>query len=228
MKSLRDFYSSKEWQIARYQAILNATNDKGQIIDQYSGEVLTNPRKIHVHHKIELTQYNFNDYNISLNQDNLMVVSVKSHNEIHMRFGYQQRKVYIVWGSTCSGKSTYVKDVMGVNDIVLDVDNIWECITNNPRYTKPNGTWDVVRALRDELKQQIKMRSGQWHNAYILTTEARKIPRERLADEVGADELIYIEATKEECYQRLYDDDKRINKEEHIKYIDKFFNQLQL
>jgi shikimate kinase len=224
--SVQEFYSSKEWQIARMEAISNATNERGEVIDQYTGKPITNVRQIQVHHKIELTPANVNDYDISLNQDNLMVVSFASHNEIHNRFGYKQKKVYLVIGSVCSGKSTFVKEAAGHNDIILDMDSIWEAISNNERYHKPNSIKNIAFAVRETIIEQIAMRNFD-SNAYVLSTEARAMPRKRLIERIGADEIIFMEATKEECYKRLYSDPQREPYiKEHSEFIEKFFNQL--
>ena len=40
------------------------------------------------HYKTPLTMQNVNDYSVSLNPENIMLVTHKAHNEIHSRFGY--------------------------------------------------------------------------------------------------------------------------------------------
>lgn len=225
-KSIPEFYSSKEWQIARLEAIMNATNERGEIIDAYTGKPIIGKYQIHVHHKIELTPYNINDYNISLNQDNLMVVSRQSHNEIHSRFGYKQKKVYFVIGSVCSGKTTFVKEAAGRNDIILDMDSIWEAVSNNGRYIKPNSIKSIVMQIRDTMLEQIAMRNFEG-NAYVLSTESRALPRKRLVDRINADEIVYLQSTRGECIDRLYSDpDRELFVKEYEGYINNFFDTL--
>ena len=225
-RSIPEFYGSKEWQLARLEAIMRATNERGEVIDEYTGKAIIGKRQIHVHHKIELTPYNINDYNISLNQENLMVVSRQSHNEIHERFGYKQKKVYFIIGSACSGKTSFVKEAAGRNDIILDIDSIWEAVSNNGRYNKPNSIKSIVFALRDTMLEQIAMRNFEG-NAYVLSTESRALPRERLIQRINADEVIYIQSTREECIERLYNDpDRQPYIKEHEGYINKFFDTL--
>ena len=61
------------------------------------------------HHITHLTKENVNDYNISLNPDNVILVHHKCHNQIHNRFnGYKKKRVFLVYGAPCSGKSTWV------------------------------------------------------------------------------------------------------------------------
>ena len=100
-RTLAEFYTSREWRAFREQLIHERTNKAdGILYDEHSGEPLIKRYDIIAHHKIELTIYNVNDYSISLNPDNIMLVSMKSHNEIHARFGYMQgKKVYYVYGA---------------------------------------------------------------------------------------------------------------------------------
>ena len=86
-------------------------------------------------------------------------------------------------------------------DIVLDIDALWQAITFQDEYVKPNNCRFNVFKLRDELLDQIKTRYGKWNDAYIIGGYPDKYERERLAQSIGA-ELIYCESTKEECIAR--------------------------
>lgn len=44
-------------------------------------------RAVHVHHVIELTDENYTNPDISLNQENLIPVCLDCHNKLHERFG---------------------------------------------------------------------------------------------------------------------------------------------
>ena len=109
--SLAQFYCSEEWRQLRLQLIAERTNKvDGILYCQHSGKPLLNSFDIVAHHIVPLTMQNVNDYSISLNPENILLVSQRAHNEIHARFGYcAQRKVYIVHGAPCSGKSSFVK-----------------------------------------------------------------------------------------------------------------------
>ena len=112
----------------------------------------------------------------------------------HRRFGHR-KQVYIVWGSPLSGKSTLVRELMQYGDIVLDMDRLWEAITMQPAYTKPNNVRFNVFALRDNLLDQIKTRYGQWYDAYIIGGYPDANERDRLAKTLGA-ELIYCKQSR--------------------------------
>jgi shikimate kinase len=172
---------------------------------------------------------NVNDYSVSLNPENIMLVSQTAHNEIHKRFGYcTQRKVYYVYGAPCSGKTTFVNSVKGNSDIVVDMDNIWQCITGGARYEKPNALKTNAFMLRDCLYDSIKTRAGKWERAYIIAGGAVKGIREREIAAFGA-EAIFIDTDKETCLRRLATDEKRTQaqKTEWQKYINQWFNDYQ-
>ena len=225
--SLSQFYNSEEWRKFRARLIHERVNlADGILYDEYSGKPLLNSYDIVAHHKTPLTMQNVNDFSISLNPDNIMLVSRKSHNEIHSRFGYRaERKVYFVHGAPCSGKSSFVNNLKGNSDLIVDIDNIWQCITGRERYYKPTALKQDMFAVRDCLIDRIKRRVGNWETAWIISAEAFKTPREELARRCGA-EIIHIDTDKETCLARLYQDESRLAvREQWEKYIEDYFKQ---
>lgn len=225
--SLSQFYNSDEWRKFRAQLIAERTNPTdGILYDEQSGKPLTKSYVIVLHHKKPLTMANVNDYSVSLNPANIMIVSQQSHNEIHKRFGYvTERKVYFVYGAPCSGKTTFVNNVKGNSDIVIDMDNIWQCITGGERYEKPNALKQNAFALRDCLTDMIRTRAGKWERAFIIEGGAVKSERERKIASLGA-EAVFIDTDKQTCLKRLYEDSKRTQtqKKEWTEYIDRWFS----
>lgn len=225
--SLSQFYNSTEWREFRRLLIAERTNkDDGILYDELSGKPLLKSYDIVLHHKTPLTMQNVNDFAVSLNGENIMIVSQQSHNEIHARFGYvAQRKVYYVYGAPCSGKNTFVENIKGNSDIVVDIDNIWQCVTGGARYVKPNALKTNVFAVRDLLIDQIKTRAGKWEKAFIIEGGAFKGERTRKIEVLGA-EPIFIDTDKETCLKRLASDKNRTQeqKKEWKKYIEQWFN----
>lgn len=170
---------------------------------------------------------NVNDYSVSLNPDNLLLVSQQAHNEIHARFGYcAQRKVYIVHGAPCSGKSSFVDSIKGNSDLIVDIDNIWEAVTGK-RYYKPNALKANVFAMRDALLETVKTRAGNWERCFIVEGLPFKAERERRSVVYGA-ELIHIDTDEQTCLRRLQTDEKRREyADEWRKYIADYFNRYQ-
>lgn len=225
--NLHAFYTSKEWQTFKAGLIAERINPvDGVLYDEFNGEPLTKSYDIVGHHKTPLTMSNVNDFAISLNPKNVMLVSQKSHNEIHSRFGYcTQRKVYYVYGAPCSGKTTFVNNIKGNSDLIVDMDNIWQCITGGNRYEKPNALKSNAFMLRDCLYTAIKTRAGKWERAYIITGGAVKGIREREIEAFGA-EAIFIDTDKDTCLKRLMNDNSRtpLQKQEWREYIERWFN----
>lgn len=221
--SLYDFYHSNEWRTLTKTIKLDRTNDKGQIICEYCHKPIVKTYDCIGHHKVELTEDNVNDYQISLNPENIMLLHGSCHNRIHDKFGRSSRMVYLVYGSPLSGKSTYVKDSMSDGDLIIDMDSIWQCVSGCDRYQKPGRLKAVVFRIRDDLIDMVKYRFGKWSNAYIVGGYPLKSERERLMKELGARE-VFIDTSKEECIERLAADQER-DTEEWLKYIDDWFEK---
>lgn len=231
--SLPQFYNSDIWRKFRLALIAKRTNnDDGILYCEHSGAPLINSYDIVLHHVIPLTMQNVNDYAISLNPENIKIVSQRAHNEIHSRFGFAtERKVYYVYGAPCSGKTTFVNSIKGNSDIVCDIDNIWQCITGGARYEKPNALkynmFEVRKCIYEMIKNRYP-RTGGWERAFIIEGGAAKKPREDHIKALGA-EPIFIDTDKETCLQRLATDANRTQaqKAEWQKYIEEWFTMYQ-
>ncbi len=195
MDKLHSFYTSKAWRDLSYMLKVQ----RGGKCER-CGDIMLDWSKLIGHHKVELTEQNVDIPAISLNPDQIEVICCNCHNEEHRRFGHG-KKVYIVWGSPLSGKTTTVREIMRYGDIVLDMDALWQAVTFQPEYIKPDNVRYNVFALRDNLMEQIKMRHGQWYDAYIIGGYPDKYERQRLCNTLGAEE-IYCESTKAECLER--------------------------
>ena len=224
---LQQFYSSDTWRKFRLRLIAERTNKAdGLVYDEWTHKPISDLRTAILHHKQPLTLQNVNDYSISLNPENIMIVSMKSHNEIHARFGRGRQTVYIVHGAPCSGKTTFVNDNKGNSDMVIDIDNIWEAITGE-RFSKPDALKSTVFAVRDTLLDRAKRRAGNWERCWIVETLPFRAVREDKAKIYGA-ELIHINTNKEECLKRLFNDKNRHNViSDWERYINDYFVAFQ-
>lgn len=205
MYTLKSFYKSTEWENFRKLVINERKQKDGLILDEVTGKPILKPYDLIIHHKTELTEANVNDYTISLNPENVMIVSFKTHNELHRRFGYAQYKhVYLIYGAPCAGKQEYVDSVAESSDIVYNIDRLWAAIRSSSCgiYQKPNELKQNVFALRDTIYDNIKTRYGKWNNAYIIGGYPLCGERERLIDSLGIDKAIFINTDKETCLLR--------------------------
>ena len=222
--NLFEFYRSKEWQDFREIVIAERIQDDGNVYDEVTGKPILRAYDLILHHKIELTEENVHDFNISLNPDNIMIVSHRTHNYIHDKFGYSHRQVYLVYGAPLSGKSKWIRENMCEGDLVVNIDDIWECVSGLKRYNKPNRLKSVVFKVRDTLIESVKYRQGKWNNAFICGGYSLQSERERLCKELGARE-IFIDVPQSECYARLELCDCIEDKDEFKKYIDEWFER---
>lgn len=179
------------------------------------------------HHKIELTLDNIDDVNITLNPDNIEVLCHDCHNAIHNRFGHAvgQKRVYLVYGSPCAGKSTYVNSVATRNDIVVNLDAIHRAICVCGLYDKPDATKRIAFNIRDYLLDEIRTATERrkWQDAYIIGGYPRQYEREQMVSEYGA-ELVHIDTPKEECIRRAMQDvSRRAIQDVVIGWINKYW-----
>lgn len=230
-QNTQQFYKSKEWETFRKVVIAKQADSDGFVYCAICGKPILKKYDLIVHHKKELDDLNVNDAKIALNEDNVECVHFKCHNQIHERFGYNktnnfvQKKVYIVYGSPCSGKTTWVHENASKDDLIVDMDSIHQMISVNERYNRSDALRSVVFDIRDKLYDIIKYRNGRWHNAFIITGSPMKGERDRLKQRVSADEIIFIDTDKQTCLERVTargnDSDK------WIKYINDWFETYQ-
>lgn len=164
------------------------------------------------HHKVELTLDNIDDVNVTLNPDNIEVLCHDCHNAAHKRFGYAvgAKHVYLVYGSPCAGKTTYVNSVATRNDLIVDLDKIHRAICICRLYDKPDATKRVAFNVRDYLLDEVRTATPRrkWQDAYIIGTYPDRIDRDMFVQDYGA-ELVHIDTSKEECIKRAYQDIER-------------------
>lgn len=227
-KNKKQFYDSKEFYDFKTLLMQKRTNERGELLCEECGKLLLKRCDTIPHHcKVPLTNENVNDVNISLNEDNIQLVCFHCHNKIEKRFAKVERKVYLLVGAPCSGKTTFVHENATEDDLVLDFDQLWQAISINPKYKKPNRLKPVAFAMRECLMEQIKMRNGKWIDAYILSTDPYIMSRNRLCDSIGIDEVIYMDATKEECIQRLNNNSQGRDIKLYEQLINDFYNNFQ-
>lgn len=221
--TLYNFYRSTNWTNLRTNLIHERTTDF--LYCEHCHKPILKAYDCIAHHVIELTEQNYTDANISLNPDNIMLVHHRCHNKIHNKLGYSGREVFLVYGSPLSGKTSYVNSVLEQGDLVIDIDSIWECVSGQPRYVKPNRLKSIVFSVRDNLLESVKYRRGKWSNCYVIGGYAYEPERNRLLDMLGA-KPIHIDTPKNICLERLAQcEDRDIS--EWTKYINDWWLQYE-
>lgn len=222
-KKLHRFYTSTPWISFRLVLINERIAKDGQLICDRCQERIKESIKAIGHHKIELTDENVDDVNISLNPEETEIICFECHNEEHQRFGYKpQRKVYLLYGPPLSGKTSYVRQHMQRGDLVVDMDNLYEAMTMLSRYDKPNSLYPNVLGVQDYILDNIKTRYGKWNTAWIIGGYPDIYRRNSLINTLGA-EALFFDVSREECLIRLKMDEAR--GDEWKDYINKWFDK---
>lgn len=216
MYTLESFYKSKEWEALRNQLRLERVNEEGLLICEHCGKPIVKAYDCIAHHRIELTEDNVNDVAVSLNPENVMLIHFRCHNRLHQRYDGFRQSVYLVYGAPCAGKTTFVDGVANEDDLILDLDSIWESICKSDRYHKSNRLKANVFGIRDCIIDQIRLRKGMWRNAYVIGGYPLASDRERMCRLLSA-EKIFIDTDKKECMARA-------SSPEYKKIIERWFD----
>lgn len=208
--TLDSFYNSKEWREFRECLIGKRFERDKAIIDEFSGQPILESIDIILHHKIPLTLGNVNDFEISLNEENIMIVSRKSHNIIHERMGYGTRHKYLVYGASSKKCLEYVRENACVGDTICHIPSIREMITIGDS----QRTNSLVFGIRSLVLDAIKYNQTKSSNCWIIGQFPYSGERERYCKEYGC-EPILIQTTLEEAVE--------LDGEQNRKYIEEWF-----
>ncbi len=238
-ENLPSFYNSKEWADCKAQVLHERIKADGTIVCEHCGKPIlkgfnpnekNNKNAIVFHHKVYLNSTNVNDASVSINPENIAILHWSCHNEVHQRFGFGngniiEKKVYLITGASCSGKTTFVRERMSLNDVVVDIDDIWQMVSGQPRYVKPNSLKPIVFRVRDEMKSAIAKGAGTWRNAFIIESLPSPIDRNREADRFKAFnvEVITMDATEQECLDRLHANPNGRDVKAYENYIKEYY-----
>ena len=223
MFTLDTFYKSQEWKKLLNVLKMERVDADGNLICQHCGKPIVKAYDAIGHHTVFLTEENVNDSNVGLNPELIQFVHHRCHNFIHNKFGYKQREVFLVYGAPLSGKRTWVQSVMSAGDLIVNLDDIWQCISGCERYVKPNRLKSIAFNVRNVLLDAVKFRAGKWMNAYIIGGYALSSERERVFKELGA-RSVFIDSSFDDCISRL-DGLKIENKDEFKGFIADWFTR---
>lgn len=110
--------------------------------------------------------------------------------------------VYLIYGSPCSGKSTYINEHIKDNDIVCDVDLIYQAIGNHDAHDADLYVHEVALMLKNNLLDIIRDRKGGWGDAYVVSLANTKEKLQTEKERIKADECIFIDTPYEVCIER--------------------------
>ena len=191
------FYRSSEWERFRDAYKAERMMRDGELICDACHKPIVHQYDAVLHHVKELTEGNVHDATIALNPENIELLHRSCHNMRHERFGYNSgtRHIYVVWGSPCAGKRAFVDANAGKNDLIVDIDRIYECINLSRSGMVKGNVFQIYRMLIDA----IRTRNGKWRNAWVVRGLPLRIDRENIIRDLGGGEMIHIDTDFEEC-----------------------------
>ena len=170
--SLATFYQSQIWQKFRDTFIADKLQAEGELIDEETGKPILKKSLAILHHKIHLTEDNVNDFNISLNPENIELVSLETHNKIHNKFNCSNaRKIYISKNADSKIQC----------DLRVDFDSINKVLGGSPL------TWQNAWKLYYSLIDDIYYNYGKWKTALVVCR--KDIEYKKLKEKLQAEEI---------------------------------------
>ena len=110
--------------------------------------------------------------------------------------------VYLIYGSPCSGKSTYIKEHMQNGEIVCDMDRLYSAISMDEEHKTDLYAQEVADELHKALCDIIRNRKGDWKNAYVVSIANTREKLDEVKRQVNADKVIFIDTPYETCMER--------------------------
>lgn len=129
----------------------------------------------------------------------------------------------VVYGPPCSGKSTYVREHKGPEDVLFDYDRVFQAMTYATEHTKSERAF-AHRFVMDARSAFVRTAKNGEHGAkdvWFICSNLNDSNREWL--EPLSPEYIRMDVSEEECLARLEKDDTRPDKEHQAEVIKKWF-----
>lgn len=135
-------------------------------------------------------------------------------------------KTHIIWGPPASGKTTYVSDNKGENDVIFDFDNIMRVISGLKPHEKNDDLIEYVLDIRELMINRLKNET-RFDNVWIIVTWLDDDFKSKFEDFESVD-YILMETSKEECKKRVKEnEDRQATKDEQIQVIEEWFEKYE-
>lgn len=134
------------------------------------------------------------------------------------------KKLRVIWGAPCSGKTTYCRENLQGNDVVWDWDAIKRALIYGQDHERVDFIINLMFKLRGSYLNAVKD-DDQIDDAFMIVSFLDDGIKEFIEKDIGIKNVEYhlVEATLAECLSRLEKDDERPDKELEAERIRKWF-----
>lgn len=114
-----------------------------------------------------------------------------------------RKTVNVVYGSPCAGKTTYVREHAGDDDIIVDADALYAAISNRDPHDMNFAQYNIAsNELREAMYDVIRYRKGRWKTAWVIAVCPTQNDRDKVKERVLADNFILIDTDEKTCVER--------------------------
>lgn len=110
-------------------------------------------------------------------------------------------EVVLVAGPACSGKTRYVAEHAGPDDLVLDFDSLAEAMSLAGRYEHVSSHVPLVAEARDAVLDRLLLGGHSVRRCWVISTAAKRRTRRHYRDRYGA-RVVVLVPSEETCLLR--------------------------
>ena len=133
-------------------------------------------------------------------------------------------EINVVWGPPGSGKTTHVNENKGDNDLIFDYDSLMRDLSGRHLHDRNESLDAYVMAFRDSTVSLLASESdidSAWLIIALPTNDTCKT-----LDTLGAN-YIFMESSKDECLERVANDDDRQDKDKASQAVEEWFERFE-
>lgn len=134
----------------------------------------------------------------------------------------QLMQIKVVWGPPGSGKTTFVNDRKGENDLIYDFDTLMRDLSGLDLYDRNNNLLYYLISIRDEIIWRLKNETSL-DSAWLIFSYPEGDLKASL-DDLSAS-FVLMDTDKQTCIDRINADPARKNKTEWIQVIENWFDK---
>lgn len=208
----------------------------------------TTPAKTvhHIYPYGEYPQYRLTDINLlslcnechngmhDRNNDTMTDKGIYWQDKIRKELGIEDHdiiegfRVVVVWGSPASGKTSYVKQHMKQDDMVVDLDNIKQAISLQGKSASMSNLMPVALNIRAHIYDLIANRKViEADTVWVVAGLPKQSDRDYIKAKLRPNEMKHIDSDIEACIAHAMEDRERIDKETQLKIIYKWFEEYE-